>query len=179
MKYISRVVLPALIMFTIACSGSKQVATNSSSSANSVYPTWYGGFEFNSDSTSFTSRATAVAGDAETAKMRAEKEARALLESYIAKELEDVRSELERDGSDIVRNPEFILMLRNAHAKIEQEATIVNTESMSNDGVFRGFAKVEISKEQVKLFIEEGLSTKRAYQREFTNSQSFKELVAG
>ena len=41
-------------------------------------------YEFSTDSTNFYARATAIASDSETAKLRAEKETRALLESYIA-----------------------------------------------------------------------------------------------
>lgn len=177
MNIFSRIALLTLITFTIACSGTKKVSINNTPSNNSSHPSWYSGFEFNSDSTIFSSRATAVAGDSETAKIRAEKEARALLESYIAKELEDIRSELERDGSTIVQKPDFILMLRNAHLKIESAAIVSNTEAMQKEGVYRGFAKVEIEKQEVKKLIESGLSSNKNYQQEFVNSTSFKNLV--
>jgi len=177
MKFISKIVLLSLITLTVACSGAKKVTTNNTSSSNSLYPAWYGSYEFSSDSSSFTSRATAVAGDSETAKLRAEKEARALLESYIAKELEDIRSELERDGSEVVKKPDFILLLRNAHVKIEEGAIVAHSEAAQNEGVYRGFARVEISKKEVHGFIENGFNSKKAYQREFMTSQSFKEFV--
>jgi hypothetical protein len=178
MKYISQILLLTIITVSIACSGAKEVATNNSTSTNSLYPTWYGSYEFSSDSTTFSARATAVADNSEKSIIRAEKEARALLESYIAKELEDIRSELERDGSKLVKKPEFILMLRNAHSKIEEEATVLNSKAMNKEGIFRGFAKVEITKKQLKQFIENGLSSNAAYLREFTNALSFKELVS-
>ena len=100
-----------------------------------------------------------------------------MLESYIAKELEDIRSELERDGSSVAKKPDFILMLRNAHYKIEEVATISNLESVENGGVFRGFAHVVVRKEKVRSLIETGLSTNSNYQKEFVGSVSFQEFI--
>jgi len=179
MKYISHTLLLVLITFSISCSGAKEVATNNNTNTStSIYPTWYGSYEFSSDSTTFSARATAVADDSEKSILRAEKEARALLESYIAKELEDIRSELERDGSESVKKSEFILLLRNAHSKIEEDATVLNSKAINKEGVFRGFAKVEITKKQLKQLIENGFSSNAAYLRELTTAQSFKELVS-
>tara|TARA_R110002124_G_C8971830_1_gene515225 strand:- start:9029 stop:9565 length:537 start_codon:yes stop_codon:yes gene_type:complete len=177
MKNFLRALFFVLTAITLACSGAKEAPKTNTSSTNSLYPAWYGGFEFNTDSTSFFARATAVADDAETAKLRADKEARALLESYIAKELEDIRSELERDGSSVAKKPDFILMLRNAHYKIEEVATISNLESVENGGVFRGFAHVVVRKEKVRSLIETGLSTNSNYQKEFVGSVSFQEFI--
>jgi ribosomal protein S4 len=177
MKYISGIALMSMILLTIACSGASEVTNKNTSVNNSLYPAWYGSYEFSSDSTNFYARATAVASDSKKAELRAEKEARALLESYIAKELEDVRKELSRDGSGVVKEPNFILMLRNAHYKIEEQATVNDLESAMKEGVYRGFAKVEISKQQVRQLIESGLSMNIAFQREFVGSQSFKDFV--
>lgn len=177
MKIYSRIGLLVLITVTIACSGAKQVSKNNTVSNSSGHPSWYSGFEFNSDSTNFSSRATAVAGDSETAKIRAEKEARALLESYIAKELEDIRSELERDGSTIVQKPDFILMLRNAHQKIENAAIVTNTEATQKEEVFRGFAKAEVGKQKVKTLLAQGFSQNSSYWKEYSDSKSFQEFL--
>lgn len=181
MNNIVRILFLIFISATIACSGAKEVANtnNNNASSNSKYPSWYGGFAFSSDSTSFSARATAVADTEEKAQLRAEKEARVLLESYIAKELENIRAELERDGSSVVQKPDFILQLRNAHYKVEEEASVKNSESVKNENIVRGFVKVDITKQKVRSLIENGLSSNKAYQREFVNSQSFKELVAG
>jgi len=178
MKNYSRIALLSLLTLTIACSGAKETTTNSSTttSSSSMYPVWYGSFEFSADSSSFHARATAVASNANTAKIRAEKEARALLESYIAKELENVRSELERDGSDIVSEPAFILKLRNAHLKVEEEATVLQSDSKQSEGVFRGFTKVEINKQTLHRLLEQGFSGNRAYWNTFSSSKSFTEL---
>ena len=177
MKYISGIALMSMILLTIACSGASEVTNNNTSVNNSLYPTWYGSYEFASDSTNFYARATAVGSDSKKAELRAEKEARALLESYIAKELEDVRKELSRDGSSIVNESNFILMLRNAHYKIEEQATVNDLESAMKEGVYRGFAKVEISKQQVRQLIENGLSSNNRYQNEFMNSDGFQEFL--
>ena len=165
------------VLLTIACSGASELTNKNTPATNALYPSWYGAYEFSSDTSGFYARATAVSSDSETAKLRAEKEARALLESYIAKELEDVRSELERDGSNIVKEPNFILMLRNAHYKIEEQATIKQSESVMKEGTYRGFARVEIGKQEVKKLIESGLSSNNRYQREFTESAGFADFI--
>lgn len=177
MRHITSVLLLTFIALTIACSGAKET-TNNTSTSNPNYPAWYSGFEFNSDSTSFVARATAVSDNSEMAHIRAEREARALLESYIAKELEDIRRELGRDGSTLVQKPDFIMMLRNAHYKIEEQASLSNSEALETEGIFRGFAKVDITKEKVKSLIENGLNSNQSYQQEFINSLSFQEFLA-
>ena len=177
MKYFPGIALMSIILLTIACSGASEVTNKNTSANNTLYPAWYGAYEFSTDSTNFYARATAVASDSETAKLRAEKEARALLESYIAKELEDVRKELSRDGSSIVNESNFIMMLRNAHYKIEERATVNDLESAMKEGVYRGFAKVGISKQQVRQLIESGLSSNNRYQREFMDSEGFSDFI--
>jgi len=176
MKNFSKTALMSVVLLTIACSGANELSNNNLTETNALYPSWYGTYEFSSDSTDFYARATAVASDADMAKTRAEKEARALLESYIAKELEDVRSELERDGSTIVKEPNFLLMLRNAHSKIEEQARVSRTEAVMKDGVYRGFARVEIVKKDVNDLIESGLNSNSQYRREFVGSTGYKEL---
>jgi len=176
MKNFSKTALMSVVLLTIACSGANELSNNNPPETNALYPSWYGAYEFSSDSTDFYARATAVASDADMAKTRAEKEARALLESYIAKELEDVRSELERDGSSIVKEPNFLLMLRNAHSKIEEQARVSRTEAVMKDGVYRGFARVEIVKKDVNDLIESGLNSNSQYKREFVGSTGYKEL---
>ena len=177
MKYISRTLLIGVALLTLACSGASELANKSTSVNNTLYPTWYGAYEFYSDSTRFFARATAVSSDSKTAELRAEKEARALLESYIAEQLEDVRKELSRDGSSIVKEFGFILMLRNAHYKIEESAEVSFTESVMKDGIYRGFAKVEISMNEVRELLENGLKSNSGYKNEFMNSAGLKEFL--
>lgn len=177
MKKTTKLAFIAAVLLMVACSGANELSKTNSTGANALYPSWYGAYEFSSDTSNFYARATAVASDADLAKLRAEKEARALLESYIAQELEDVRSELERDGSSIVKEPTFILMLRNAHLKVEEEATVVDTEHFEKDGVFRGFARVEIGKQEIRKLIESGLSSNKRYQSVFTESAGFADFI--
>ncbi len=177
MKYTPKLVFIAVVLLMVACSGANELSNTNRSESNALYPSWYGAYEFSSDTSGFYARATAVASDADMAELRAEKEARALLESYIAQELEDVRSELERDGSSIVKEPNFILMLRNAHLKVEEAAIVVDTEYFEKDGVFRGFAKVEMNKQSLKKMIESGFSSKNSYKQEYLESRAFKELI--
>ncbi|MBO6572540.1 MAG: hypothetical protein JJ958_08845 [Balneola sp.] len=178
MKKTSKLAFIAVVLLMVACSGANELSNTKTPAANALYPSWYGAYEFSSDTTSFYARATAVASDADMAKLRAEKEARALLESYIAQELEDVRSELERDGSSIVKEPNFILMLRNAHLKVEEEASVVDTEHFEKDGVYRGFAMVEVRRLRLKAFIESGFGSKNSYIKEYLESPAFKELIS-
>ncbi|MEP1150598.1 MAG: hypothetical protein ABJH08_02615 [Balneola sp.] len=178
MKNISRVLVLIAVTGIMACSGAEQVATNSSvTPKDSVYPVWYSGFEFNSDSTSFTARATSVSSESVTAKKRAEIEARVLLESYIADELEDIRTELERDGSSTVKEAGFILMLRNAHLKIEEAASIVQSESVEKEGTHRGFAKAQITKAEVDDLLRQGFSSNSSYWRAFSGARSYQDFL--
>ena len=178
MRNTTKLAFIATVLLMVACSGANELQNTNTSGANAIYPSWYGAYEFSSDTSGFYARATAVASDAGIATLRAEKEARALLESYIAQELENVRSELERDGSSIVKEPNFILMLRNAHLKVEEEASVVDTEHFEKDGVFRGFAKVEMSKQILKNLIESGFGSKNSYKKEYVESRAFKELIS-
>lgn len=178
MKYTPKLVFIAAVLLMVACSGANELSNTNTSESNALYPSWYGAYEFSSDTSGFYARATAVASDADMAKLRAEKEARALLESYIAQELEDVRYELERDGSSLVKEPNFILMLRNAHLKVEEAAILVDIEHFEKDGVFRGFAKVEMSEQNLKELIESGFSSKNSYKEEYLESLAFKELIS-
>ncbi len=159
-----------LIVIGLACSSSEKL-TNTKTS-NSIYPAWYSSFAFTSDNTTFYARATAVASNPETAKQRAELEARAFLESYIAKEIEDIRYELERDGMKGMNAPDFILKLRNAHAKVESEASVVNSSATETDGIFRGFVRVSISKKKVEELMKSELNA-----TDFVASQSFIEFL--
>ncbi|MBO6620967.1 MAG: hypothetical protein JJ892_03960 [Balneola sp.] len=68
-------------------------------------------------------------------------------------------------------------MLRNAHYKIEEQATLNDLESAMKEGVYRGFAKVGISKQQVRQLVESGLSSNSRYQREFTESAGFADFI--
>lgn len=177
MKRTPKLVFIAAVLLMAACSGASELSNTNTAGTNALYPSWYGAYEFSSDSSNFYARATAVASVADMAKVRAEKEARALLESYIAQELEDVRSELERDGSSLVKEPNFILILRNAHLKVEKEALVVDTEQVEKEGVYRGFAKVEISKQTLKKLIESGFGSKDSYKKEYLESPAFMELI--
>ncbi len=162
--------ITASILF-LACGGSSEPLVKSDS-GNSSFPGWYSSFGFTSDSTHFYGYGTAVSSDQQTAVSRAEREARAVLESYIAKELEDIRSDLERDGNKEVTEKSFILKLRNAHYQVEESAELVESSSTQKEDVFRGFASVQISKEEVKTLVENGLVNSV-----FTNTVGFKEFI--
>ena len=164
------ILISTVFLFVSCSSSTKPLVESPQTSVNKNYPEWYGAYRFSSDSTHFNASATAVSADRNEAQIRAEKEARANLESYIAKELEDIRRDIEVDGSKVMTNPSFILKLRNAHYKIESQATVLKSEVRSVEGVYRAFASVQISKQEVMKLLDQGLNSNPRYVSEFLKS---------
>src|SRR5690554_2196481 len=129
MNRISRSLVVLALLLITACSGTETLTEAPKVEVPSIYPTWYHTAGFVADSASFNMSATAVASDSITAIQRAELESKMLLESYLSKEMESVRTKLESSGSNSVKKPDFILTLRNAHAAVESEAVINNSIS--------------------------------------------------
>ncbi len=159
-----------------ACSSTESVAVKEKVVA-SIYPTWYQQSGFEADSSSFIMSATAVASDSTVAIERAEIESRMLLESHISKELERVRTTLERAGSSSVKKADFILALRNAHAAVEKGAKSEFQLSTKTEMGYRGFSKVSITKTHVDELMAKGFAGKSSYWEEFSGSEAYQALV--
>ncbi len=169
--------LAAITLILIAaCSSTETVAVKEKVVA-SIYPAWYQQSGFYADSSSFAMSATAVASDSVTAIQRAENESRMLLESYISKEMEKVRTTLERAGSKSVNKADFILALRNAHAAVEKEAQAQSQLSTKTEMGYRGFARVDITKAKLDELMKKGFAGKSAYWKEFSSSEAYQTLV--
>ncbi len=169
--------LTAITLILIAaCSSTETVAVKEKVVA-SIYPTWYQQSGFQADSSSFTMSATAVASDSVTAIKRAETESRMLLESHISKEMEKVRTTLDREGSKSVSKADFILALRNAHLAVEKEAQTKYQLSTKTELGYRGFAKVDITKAKLDELMKKGFAGKSAYWKEFGGSEAYQTLV--
>ncbi len=172
-NYLRGVFFSAVIILTIGCSGTQTVISNSENT-NALFPGWYQTSAFAQDSTSFSSGGTAVASDSLIAIERAETQARILLESHLAQKMEDIRESL---GTDEASRSDFIITLRNAHARAEQAATVINSSSKKTEKGYRGFAVVSISRQEFHSLMEQGFSSKSGYWNTFSSSSSYKAAV--
>ena len=172
-NYLRGVFFSAVIILAIGCSGTETVTSNPEN-ANTLFPGWYQTSAFVQDSSSFSSGGTAVASDSLVAIVRAETQARILLESHLAQKMEDVRESL---GTDEAAKPDFIITLRNAHAKAEAAAAVINKASKKTEKGYRGFAVVSISRQEFHSLMEQGFSSKSGYWNAFSSSSSYKAAV--
>lgn len=166
-----RTLLSAIIILA-ACTGAKTVTQTAST--NSIFPSWYQN-GFTSDSLSYSSGATAIASDSLIAIQRAEIAARAALESQLAAKMEEVRKNMESESSYAAR-ADFIMILRNAHARVESSAAIVDRISVKVPNGYRGFAVASITKETLQSLMHNGFSSNPEYWREFSSSSLFQSL---
>ncbi|MEX2478716.1 MAG: hypothetical protein WD357_09785 [Gracilimonas sp.] len=140
-----------------------------------IYPEWFTPSGFSSDSVAFNGYATAVSSDSSIAMANAELQARINLESQIAERLESVRKQLEENGSPISTNTDFIITLRNAHNAVEDAAAPVEQTAQSEEGYYRGFAQVSITRSQLAALIRSGFSGKENYWEAIRGSNIFSE----
>lgn len=165
-----------VILFTFSCSSTESVTPTSNTSSSSIFPGWYQSSEFTADSISYTGYATAIASDSLLAVKRAEVQARAHLESNIAELTEDIRTSLEESGSTSASNTDFIIILRTAHSKVESAGTLSMNSVKKEDGYYRGFASVDISKEELVKVLEAGFTGHPRYWGEFSGAAEFLRL---
>lgn len=171
---LNRFLLVAILFISIsACSTSEKASGPESSS---MYPAWYVPSGFMEDSLAYNSFATAVSSDSIIAAANAELQARANLESNLAEAIEEVRQELEEDGSTVATNTDFIINLRNAHQAIENRADEIASEARPKEGYYLGFAQVAISKQRLKEVLENGFSGNQSYWSEISAFASFRAL---
>lgn len=171
------IIISSVLLFVSCSSPSKTTVNTPDVTTNTNFPAWFGPYRFSTDNAHFNANATAISAEKDQALIRAEKEARANLESYIAKEIENIRQEIEADGSRIVTNPSFILKLRNAHYKVEKEAIVIQSEVRQIEGAYRGFVSVRITKQKVGALLKQGLSSDSNYAKEFLNSVQLTALL--
>ena len=164
-----------------ACSGSQTAATNDTPAAaetvTSNVPAWFNVDGFVTDGATHISSATAIASTSASAIEKASASARNKLEAALGVRLESVRAELAEAGNSDVTNTDFLIILRNAHAQIVQASTISNSESTSEDGVYRGFVNASISKTELAALLEKGFTGHPRYWGAFSGSPSFAALV--
>lgn len=161
-----------LTAFIISCSSSE---TLTDSEAEAEFPQWYEPAGFSTDSVYFSSYGSAISSDSVKAISRADKEARAKLENFIAEKLENARYHLEEKGSSFALDADFILTLRNAHAPVEEQAELVEGVARKSDNYYRGFAKASITRNALKKLLEAGFSGKATYWTELQESNIFTE----
>ncbi|MCP9292591.1 hypothetical protein [Gracilimonas sediminicola] len=164
------VFISALLIGFTACSSSEKAASTSSPA---MYPAWYSTAAFDADSTSFHGFATAISTDSVVAIANAELQARTNLESAIAYKMEEVRTALEEEGNSTVTNSDFILTLRNAHNQVQETASVSNGASRSDEGYYRGYAKVSITKSDFDQLMKSAFSGKPDYWQLFSSSAAY------
>ena len=173
MKFFKYGALSAFIgISAIACSSTEgTVATNSGGS--SVFPAWYNATEYAADSVAYYGFGTAVASDSSLAIQRAEDDARANLETYIAELTEEIREEMADAGSGDAKNTDFIIILRTAHSYVEGAASAASSSAKPEGVYYRGFAGVSISKAELVEVLEKGFTGHPRYWGGFSSSPSF------
>lgn len=165
----------SVILFTgfLACSSAESTLTETVSEVSSMYPTWYQVSEIVEDSLSYSGFATAIASDSVKSIERANAQARIHLEKRIAQLTEEIRLDLEKSGSSSVKNPDFIIILRTAHAAVQEEATLSEASGKKIDTHYRGFSSVTISKAKLRTVLEQGFKGHPRYWGEFSGAPSF------
>ncbi len=159
-----------------ACATSSgSVESVSSAVTNSVFPSWYQTSEFAIDSLSYSGFATAIAADSTIALERAEKQARLNLEKNIALLTEEIRTDMVDAGSTDADNTDFIIILRTAHAALEDAASLDQSLARQTDGYFRGFASVEITRAKIREVLEKGFTGHPRYWGGYSSSEGFAE----
>jgi len=151
------------------------VADRVEKESEGIYPQWYAPSGFSSDSVAFSGYATAVSSDSVIAMANAELQARVNLENHIAERLESVREQLEESGSSISTNADFIITLRNAHDAVEDAAETGKRSAKQEDGYYRGFTKVTITRDELRDLIRSGFSGKENYWEIISDSDIFVE----
>lgn len=165
-------ILTALLLIGNACS-TTQTSTDTSKPSAAGIPAWYLQSGFESDSLSFSGFASAIAADSLTAVQRAENQAKSNLENHIARKMENIRTDLEKSGSLNAIKPDFIITLRNAHAKVESEAVISRVAVTHLEGHYRAFAKASINKPELLALLQSGFEGKKALWDEISSSEVF------
>lgn len=152
-----------------SCSSTK----NASDSGSSLFPAWYQSSTFSSDSLGYSGYGTALASDSLEAIRRAETQARIHLEQFIADRTEEIREELESGGSENAGEPDFILTLRNAHAKVEGAARVQQSETSQEGNHYRGFVQASLSRTDLLSVMESGFSANPSYWEELNLADRF------
>lgn len=159
-------------LFSYSCA-STEGTISSTSESNSLFPSWYSNTGFQADSLSFHGFGTAISADSALAVTRAIENARLHLDLEIGKLAEDVRTQLETEGNSNVRNTDFILILRNAHADAVSQADPSNSWVRLDDNTFRAFASVDITKAELVGLLEEGFDGHPRYWASYSGSAFF------
>ena len=167
----------SLTIIGVNCSSTGTATTESVSKApSSIYPIWYQTSGYLADSTSFHAFGTAISADSATAMEKAEQQARIILESEIAELTEDIRQEMIDEGSTDAANTDFIIILRTAHSLVQDEANVTQSIARVEDGTYRGFSAVRISKPETVSILEKGFTGHPRYWGGFSGATMFKAL---
>lgn len=153
-----------IIISIIGCSATQETSTTQTPNTKaSDIPSWFQQTTFTADSTSYMGYGEAVASDSTTAIQNAKLQARANMESGISRLIEDARVKLSGEGNELADSPDFLITIRNASQKLENEGAVTNQIAVLQEGYYRGFATVNISKTEARNMIRDGLAGKQNY----------------
>ncbi|MTI87559.1 MAG: hypothetical protein FH748_06275 [Balneolaceae bacterium] len=160
-----------------SCSSTQKASTAVTEAVNevdSVYPAWYKKAGFLAESTQYTAYHTAIAADSNKAISVAEDYARTKLESSLADKFETVRSQMASNGKSVAQQRDFIILLRNAHQQIVEEAQIQVSEASFDENHYRGFAAARISTSSLLKLMKKGFSQNAFYWKTFRTSRAYR-----
>ncbi|MDR9418445.1 hypothetical protein [Gracilimonas sp.] len=174
-KAISLIAISTLITIS-ACAPTETVTLDESvaeAPTSQKYPGWYNSSGFLSDSLSYHAFGTAISSDSVIAIANAKLQANAVLEDHIAELLEDAREDMEEVESEASETA-FIIQLRIAHGKVEENTTTSETFAKFENGeYYRGYSQVTLSKEQLFNLLESGFEGESRYWELIANSELF------
>lgn len=178
-KVIWLIIISTLVAFS-ACAPTETVTTDEpvqEEPASQKYPSWFNSGGFSSDSLSYYGFGTAISSDSVIAIANANLKANAVLEDHIAELMEDVREDLEENGSGTASEAEFILALRNAHSNVEDASSSAEVSTkIEEEGYYRGYSKVAISKRELYNLLQSGFQENPNFWEILESAESFQAI---
>lgn len=174
----------AFILILIASCSSTQQTTQQTDAepaepeTSSIYPAWFSSqSEFVDSDSTFSAYGLAVAADSNSAYQQAVVQAKSNLEKHLSDRIESARSAAAQSNEALAERS-FIFALRQAEASISEGAEIVERTSKGKEDLssFNGFAKVQITKENLSTLLGEELSSNKNAWEALKASQAFGEL---
>jgi hypothetical protein len=155
-----------------SCSSTGSSVSMDETTSESLFPDWYSA-QVLQDSTQFIASATAISFDSLTAIRRAETEAKSILEVEIGNLTEEIRLKGEEEGVSAFSNTDFKIILRTAHASLQNNAERVQVQAKKINTQYRAFVNVRLTKTQVQTLLENGFEGHPRYWNAFSSSNLF------
>lgn len=179
-KAIALMITAAVAGSCASTSGTTEAPQRDAGTTN-VYPSWYDqGTGVKKDTTAYYGYGIALAADSATAAGKAQKQARADLQTSVSTQMESIRSdafqELSNDSG--LRSARFILALRKAEAEAAEVATMSSHSVSKNPqgSGYRGFVKVAAEKSLLLTELDKALSDHGSLWNALKGSDAFQQF---